>query len=79
MKVKVVGTRRMSGVSKKTGNPYDSVIVAYERNVAGYNGVSAGEMWIPFEFFANRYPVPGDMLQIDRSQIAIEEVEFIDG
>ena len=80
MKVKVVGIINQKGVSKKTGNPYDMVIVAYTRkaDMLGYVGESAGEVWIDRKFFEDlgRDPVPGDVLLVDRNGSFVEDVSF---
>lgn len=80
MKVKVVGIKNQEGVSKKTGNPYDMVIVAYTRKAdkLGYIGESAGEIWIDRAFFTElgREPVPGDVLIVDRDGSFVEDVAF---
>lgn len=80
MKVKVVGVKEQNGVSKKSGNPYKMVIVAYTRKAdkLGYNGESAGEIWVDRAFFdeLGRMPVPGDHLMIDRNGSFVEDVQF---
>lgn len=76
MKVKVIGTKRMTGVSKKTDKPYDSIVVAYTREVIGFTGLSAGEIWIPIEHFGDRLPELGDTLMISRDGPYIDEVYY---
>lgn len=80
MKIKVVGVKPQKGISKKTNNPYDMIIVAYTRKAdkLGYVGESAGEMWIDRGFFTElgREPVPGDVLIVDRNGSFVEDVAF---
>lgn len=80
MKVKVVGTKYQMGTSKKSGKPYDVVIIAYTRKAdqLGYNGESAGELWCDRKFFEalGRDPVPGDTLLVDRNGSFVEDVAY---
>lgn len=41
MKIKVIGKARLSGTSKKTGNPYDFVQVHYNGRARGVDGLAA--------------------------------------
>lgn len=79
MIVDVVGVKAQKGVSKKSGNPYDMIIVAYTRDASkmGFTGKSAGELWCSRDLFPDRLPEVGDKLMIDRNGNYVEAVEFV--
>lgn len=69
MKVNVVGTRKRSGTSKKTGNPYNCVDLFFTYPASGCVGLMAGEKAL-FDSDLETFPVintikPGDIVNLD--------------
>ena len=46
MKIKVIGKSRVKGTAKKTGNPYDCVVVHYTGPARGVEGEAAQTVWL---------------------------------
>lgn len=62
MKVYVMSAERRSGVGKKSGVPYDSVVAQVVYNIG--NKFAVRELWINPEMLGGAIPVYGDILDV---------------
>lgn len=62
MKVYVMSAERRSGVGKKSGAPYDSVVAQVVYNIG--NKFAVRELWINPEMLGGAIPVYGDILEV---------------
>ena len=78
MKVFVMSAERRTGVSKKTNNPYDSVIVEGVYTGAG-NKLLVKQLWIDPNMLDGVLPQYGDVLDVSIGFSGfIDTVKFID-
>ena len=79
MKVFVMSAERKNGVSKKTNNPYDSVIVEAVYTGAGHKLV-VKQLWIDPNMLDGVLPQYGDVLDVSVGFSGyIDSVKFIKG
>ena len=62
MKVYVMSSARRSGIGKKSGSPYDSVVIQGVYTINGQFAVK--ELWISPEVLGGALPTYGDVLDI---------------
>lgn len=62
MKVYVMSAERRSGVGKKSGAPYDSVVAQVVYNIG--DKFSVRELWINPEMLSGVIPAYGDILDV---------------
>ena len=62
MKVYVMSAERRSGVGKKSGSPYDSVVAQVVYNIG--NKFAVKELWINPELIGGAIPQYGDVLDV---------------
>lgn len=49
--MQIMGLQEMKGTSKKTGKPYDSVVLYVSEQVDGVYGVRTSDIWVPRELW----------------------------
>lgn len=75
--ISVVGVRKCSGTSKKTGKPYSGYICFYEEERLGVEGVAAESVFLSDEVLNSRIPAVGSELELRYSRSGfLQSVEF---
>lgn len=78
MKVTVLGKERISGIGKKSGNPFDNsvVYVSYRKN--GVEGVSCEQLWLQSVSYPLDDIIVGSTYDLDRNNGFINSFDLVD-